>query len=129
MKNGKRIDMTDVELATAMWVYIYLFIESYDGSAEEAPHITTLKEHFLLEHGCERVWRGDVKWRSSCLLCQRYLYAEGGTDDTCACPLSEGGLSCGRGSAWNRVNNYIKEREIALACAKYILKIVAREED
>lgn len=118
----KRIDLTDSQLAIAMWVYIYLRISEYDvKSADYATTITGMKEHFLEEHSRDNLWHGN------CLLCERY-YRD--LPERCACPLSEGGRDCMAGSSYEYVARYHYTAETkarAMTSCKKIIKIMIKE--
>ena len=120
----KRIDLTDSQLAIAMWVYIYLRISEYDvESADCATTITGMKEHFLEEHFRYRLWHG------TCLLCARYYR---NLPAHCVCPLSEGGLDCMRGSSYWHVTRYYLTTETkarALTSCKKIIEIMIKEHE
>ena len=111
----KRIEMTDKELAVAMWVYIKLYIESAE-LCTESPSVTNLKARFLKAHG-----KGFSYWYNVCLLCQRYINERG----KCNCPLSEDGKDCGMGSTWLVVVSYAKDEEHRQKALKACDKIIA----
>lgn len=118
----KRINLTDKELAIAMWVYIKLYIESAK-LCTEPPSVTQLKTSFLREHG-----KGSLYWYNACLLCQRYINEVA----QCNCPLSEGGKDCGFGSAWWDIMDYAiteERRQRALKACDKILKIMEAENE
>lgn len=120
----KRINLTDGELAIAMWLYVKERIKNADIThIEYHESVTGIKLHFLAEHG-----KGKHYWYNACLLCQRYV-TEGGT---CDCPLSEGGLDCGIGSTWLKVASFAtseKHRQIALEACDKIIKIMEAEDE
>lgn len=120
----KRINLTDRELAIAMWVYVKERIKSADITRTEyRESVTGMKQHFLAEHG-----KGKHYWYNACLLCERYI-SEGGT---CDCPLSEGGLDCGIGSTWLKVACFStseKHRQIALEACDKIIKTMEAEDE
>ena len=118
----KRINLTDKELAIAMWVYIKLYIENAELCTESLT-VTQLKSYFLREHG-----KGFFYWYNACFLCQRYI----SETSHCNCPLSEGGKDCGFGSTWLDVVGYAKDeehRQKALKACDKILKIMEAEDD
>ena len=118
----KRINLTDKELAIAMWVYIRLYIENAELCTESLT-VTQLKENFLRAHG-----KGFFYWYNACFLCQRHIN-EGGK---CHCPLSEGGKDCGVGSTWFEVIDYAKDkvhRQKALKACDKIIKIMKAENE
>jgi hypothetical protein len=118
----KRINLTDGELAIAMWLYVKEKIKSADiTGAEKYESVTEMKQHFLKEHS-----KGEHYWYNVCLLCQRYVSERG----TCDCPLSEGGLDCGSGSTWLQVANFATSeahRQKALKACDKIIRIMERE--
>ena len=120
----KRINLTDGELAIAMWLYVKERIKSADITRTEYHEsVTGMKQHFLAEHG-----KGKHYWYNACLLCQRYV-SEGGT---CDCPLSEGGLDCGIGSTWLQVASFATSegrRQIALEACDRIIRIMEIENE
>ena len=120
----KRINLTDGELAIAMWLYVKERIKSADITRTEySESVIGMKLHFLAEHG-----KGKHYWYNACLLCQRYVSERG----TCDCPLSEGGLDCGVGSTWFEVVDYTKDeehRQKALKACDKIIKITEAENE
>ena len=120
----KRINLTDGELAIAMWLYVKERIKSADITCtEKYESVTGLKLYFLAEHG-----KGKHYWYNACLLCQRYV-SEGGT---CDCPLSEGGLDCGIGSTWLQVASFTTSevhRQKALKACDRIIRIMEIENE
>lgn len=118
----KRINLTDKELAIAMWVYIKLYIESAK-LCTESPSVTSLKTRFLRAHG-----KGIFYWYNACLLCQRYISEV----TQCNCPLSEDGKDCGLGSTWLKVASFAtseKHRQIALEACDKIIAIMEAEDE
>lgn len=118
----KRINLTDKELAIAMWVYIKLYIESAELNTEVLT-VTELKTFFLREHG-----KGFFYWYNACFLCQRYV----SEIVQCNCPLSEDGKDCGQGSTWLDVVGYARSeehRQKALWACDRILKIMEAEDE
>ena len=120
----KRINLTDKELAIAMWIYVKERIKNADISCiEKYASITGMKLHFLAEHG-----KGEHYWYNACLLCQRHISEIG----FCDCPLSEYGLDCGTGSTWMKVVGFgtsEENRQKALEACDKILKIMENEKD
>jgi hypothetical protein len=118
----KRINLTDKELAIAMWVYIKLYIESAK-LCTESPAVTQLKVNFLRAHG-----KGQFYWYNACFLCQRYISEIG----QCNCPLSEDGKDCGIDSPWMYVTGYARDEEhrqkALVACDKIIAIMEAENE-
>lgn len=117
---GRRIKLTDAELAIAMWTYILLFVKAWEGEYEDAPSIAKLKLEYLLSHGV-----GYDHWINDCYLCSKY-YSEL-TD--CKCPLNEEGKCCGVGSAWGKACEYDLPscKEEAIKAIKKILKVTIKE--
>lgn len=118
----KRINLTDKELAIAMWVYIKLYIKSVKLYTESLS-VTQLKASFLRAHG-----KGIFYWYNACLLCQRYINEVA----QCNCPLSEDGKDCGFGSAWWDIAHYAiteEHRQKALKECDKILKIMEAENE
>lgn len=118
----KRINLTDKELAIAMWVYIKQYIESAELCTESLS-VTELKVNFLRAHE-----KGFFYWYNACFLCQRHINEVG----RCNCPLSEDGNDCGVGSTWGDVIRYAfdeEHRQKALRACDKILKIMEAEDD
>jgi hypothetical protein len=118
----KRINLTDKELAIAMWVYIKLYIESAK-LCTESPSVTNLKTRFLRALGKRLFY-----WYNACFLCQRYISEM----VQCNCPLSEDGNDCGEGSAWFDVVCYARDeehRQKALVACDKIIKIMEAENE
>ena len=121
----KRIKLTDKELAIGMWVYICLFIESYDTEDAERELIVKLKQNWLLAHGVKSYRINlDYKWRNDCYFCEKYYY-----NTTCRnCPLQ----SCTTGSLYDSVIEYYHNKDKqskALECAKRILNVILAEKE
>lgn len=118
----KRINLTDGELAIAMWLYVKERIKSADITRTEyRESVTGMKQHFLAEHG-----KGRHYWYNACFLCQRYVSEIA----QCNCPLSEDGKDCGFDSTWMDVIRYAENeehRQKALVACDKILKIMERE--
>lgn len=118
----KRINLTDKELAIAMWVYVKLYIASAK-LCTESPSVTQLKVGFLRTHG-----KGFFYWYNACLLCQRYI----SETEQCNCPLSEGGKDCGVDSTFGDVIKYARDEEhrqkALVACDKIIAIMEAEDE-
>lgn len=118
----KRIKLTDKELAIGMWVYICLYIESYNDKLEEHETIVYLKKKWLEKH-----YKKSYKvspffcWEHDCYLCSKYLKS-----NCLACPLG----NCGVWSLYEGVTEYYYNKEYqnkALGCAKKILGVIQRE--
>lgn len=118
----KRINLTDGELAVGMWLYIKEKIKVAELNTESLA-ITDMKIQYLKEHGKARDY-----WYNYCLLCQRYMSE--GYNETCNCPLFEGGLCCSIGSSWWIVTCYAtseEHRQRALKACDKIIRIMERE--
>ena len=120
----KRIKLTDKELAIGMWIYIILYIESYDIESEGYKAICKLKGRWLEKHNKVSHTRNlDFYWVHNCWLCHKYWYG-----DCLGCPLG----SCDTGSLYDSVMKYYyndKRQAKALECAKRILNIILAEKE
>lgn len=120
----KRIKLTDKELAIGMWVYICLYIESYNDEYEGHEYISSLKRRWLEEHYKINYTIGKASyWENNCWLCNKYWL------DHCSdCPL----IKCGMDSLYDKVTDYYLNKDYqikALKCAKKILNVMQEVED
>lgn len=132
----KRIKLTDKELAIGMWVYICLYIETYDRASSDKLRIASLKRRWLERHykaSCTVTTESYYKasdtvttepyWEHDCWLC--YKYWKG---DCLCCPLR----TCGTDSLYEGVTEYRYDEESqakALTFAKRILNIIAETKE
>ncbi len=121
----KRIKLTDKELAIGMWVYICLYIESYDSKSSEAKLIAMLKKEWMEKHyKASYVVSVDFYWYHDCWLC-----SNNGQNPCLSCPLG----SCGNGdSLYEGVTKYYHDdikRVKALVCAKRILDTIVKTKE
>lgn len=121
----KRIELTDKELAIGMWVYICLYIESYNiMSSDTIGHamIATLKRVWLEKHYIKSFTVSeDFYWEHDCYLCHKHW-----KNNCLSCPLRQ----CGIGSLYDEVTDYYRNKDYqikALRCAKTILSVIQEE--
>lgn len=113
--------LEDNQLAIEMWEYIRKKIEEFDPAtvtSENVKTVTDWKAEFLKLHG-----KGVHYWYNMCLLCQRYIDERA----KCKCPLSERGKDCGKGSTWEAVCSYYKDKARALKGVEKIIKVMKEE--
>lgn len=124
MKKRKRIKLTDKELAIGMWVYICLYIESYDHTSSELKWIVNVKKEWLKKHYKKSYTVSpEFYWEHDCYLCHKHW-----KDNCLRCPLGK----CSTGSLYEGVAYYFdsKVKQVkALECAKRILNVIAKEEE
>ena len=121
----KRIKLTDKELAIGMWVYICLYIESYDPkSFDSRLPIVILKKKWMEKH-YKKSYTGNPEfyWHHDCWLCNKYW-----KDNCLHCPLGR----CAESSLYESVTLYYQSKAKqtkALSCAKHILNVIARTKE
>lgn len=120
----KRIKLTDKELAIGMWVYIYLYIESYDCTSFDTVWVASLKQRWLEKHYIKSYTASeDFYWEHDCWLCHKYW-----NGNCLCCPLR----TCGTYSLYDGVTYYYRNKDYqnnALEYAKRILSIIQEVED